>query len=105
MFYLFKNSSLSQLSRFDWNILLEVKLYIRLQITDAADSRKLALIKPLIQFLLDIADIVFTKAGWDSVTTHKFRRKIVFLQPNKNILQEASIENQLWRSGIMTAHD
>ena len=65
MFYLFKNSSLSQLSPVGLEYQAGTRLIsgeITLTVL-SAERGKLALIKPLIQFLLDIADIVFTKAG------------------------------------------
>ena len=66
MFYLFKNSSLSQLSQpVGLKYLAGTKL-----ISESGDSGKLSLIKPLIQFLLDIADIVFTHSQGGRVLQH-----------------------------------
>ena len=88
MFYLFKNSSLSQLSPTG----LKYQAGTGLISVLSADRGKLALIKPLIQFLLDGVHIVRReeREGRDwCYDTHKLRRKIVFLRLYKNILQGA----------------
>ena len=64
MFYLFKNSSLSQLSPTGLKYQAGTRLISgEITLTVSAERGKLALIKPLIQFLLAGADIVLAKGG------------------------------------------